>query len=74
MKMIKTRDTEKGPEPIVLEPIDNADRSAVGGHLEDLPSGYYHSPRFIGSLIGVVLMANSLYLGFVLPVCQTSCF
>jgi len=48
--------------------LDVADASAIGGHLEDLPPGYYHSPRFVGSIIGVVLMANSLYLGFVLPV------
>ena len=37
--------------------------------LDELPSGYYRSKNFIGSVVGVCLMAISLYLGFVLPVC-----
>lgn len=36
--------------------------------LDNLPDGYYRSMNFIGSLIAVGLMANSLYLGYVLPV------
>jgi hypothetical protein len=51
-----------------IEVQDVADVSAIGGHLKDLPPGYYRSPKFVGSIIGVILIANSLYLGFVLPV------
>jgi hypothetical protein len=38
-------------------------------HLDDLPPGYYRSLNFMGSVTAVCLMANSVYLGFVLPVC-----
>lgn len=37
--------------------------------LDQLPNGYYRSKNFIGSLIAVCLMAISLYLGYVMPVC-----
>ena len=47
---------------------DHVDPSAVGGDYHDLPNGYYRSPQFLGSFMGVILMALSLYLGFVLPV------
>ncbi|KAJ5152785.1 uncharacterized protein N7482_009263 [Penicillium canariense] len=43
----------------------------TGAHavdLDNLPHGYYRSKNFIGSLIAVCLMADSLYLGYVLPV------
>lgn len=39
--------------------------------LDQLPKGYYRSKNFIGSLIAVCLMAISLYLGYVLPVCYS---
>jgi hypothetical protein len=61
--------SEKPSTPTIEEVHDGADASAIGGQLQDLPPGYYHSPKFVGSIIGVILMANSLYLGFVLPVC-----
>ena len=61
-------DSEKASKTMVNEVLDAADASAIGGHLKDLPPGYYRSPKFVGSIIGVILMANSLYLGFVLPV------
>lgn len=34
----------------------------------NLPPGYFYSPKFIGTLIGVTLMNISLYVGYVLPV------
>jgi hypothetical protein len=58
----------KASTPSRIDEVDDvADTSAVGGRLTDLPPGYYRSPQFVGSIIGVILMANSLYLGFVLP-------
>ncbi|PMD55689.1 siderophore iron transporter [Hyaloscypha bicolor E] len=59
--------SEKASTPTTEEAHDGADASAIGGQLQDLPTGYYRSPKFVGSIIGVILMANSLYLGFVLP-------
>jgi len=47
--------------------IDTVAASAVGGDWHDLPAGYYRSPKFIGTFFGVVLMAWSLYVGYVLP-------
>jgi hypothetical protein len=61
-------ESEKASSPRIDVVEDVADASAIGGHLKDLPPGYYRSPKFVGSIIGVILMANSLYLGFVLPV------
>jgi hypothetical protein len=34
----------------------------------NLPPGYFYSPKFVGTLIGVTLMNISLYVGYVLPV------
>lgn len=34
----------------------------------NLPPGYYYSPKFLGTMIGVTLMSVSLYVGYVLPV------
>ncbi|PYH42883.1 trichothecene efflux pump [Aspergillus saccharolyticus JOP 1030-1] len=53
---------EKTPQPVA---------GSIQGHQVDLnqmPSGYYRSPNFIGSVVAVCLMAISLYLGYVLPV------
>lgn len=46
---------------------DTVDPSAIGGDYRDLPDGYYRSSKFIGSFVGVILMAWSLYVGYVLP-------
>jgi len=35
------------------ETIDTVTASAIGGDYHDLPAGYYRSPRFIGTFIGV---------------------
>jgi hypothetical protein len=47
--------------------VDTVAPSAIGGDFHDLPEGYYRSPKFIGSFFGVVFMAWSLYVGYVLP-------
>lgn len=47
--------------------VDTVAPSAIGGDFHDLPAGYYYSPKFIGSFVGVVFMAWSLYVGYVLP-------
>lgn len=60
-------ESEKASTPTIEKVHDVAEASAIGGHLKDLPPGYYRSSKFVGSIIGVILMANSLYLGFVLP-------
>jgi Fungal trichothecene efflux pump (TRI12) len=52
--------------PVPPSPATATSQHAV--NLEELPTGYYRSKNFIGSLAGVCLMAISLYLGFSLPV------
>jgi hypothetical protein len=34
----------------------------------DVPSGYWRSYRFLGSLLAIVLLANGLFIGYVMPV------
>jgi hypothetical protein len=60
--------TDKGyPEENVASAPDSPRAQVL--RLEDLPPGYYRSVKFLASIAGVCLMAISLYLGFVLPVC-----
>jgi MFS family permease len=47
--------------------VDTVRPEAVGGDVSKLPPGYFTSPRFLGSIAAVALMATSLFLGFVLP-------
>lgn len=61
-------ESEKTSAPTTEEVHDFADAAAIGGYLKDLPPGYCRSPKSVGSIIGVILMANGLYLGFLLPV------
>jgi len=64
---------EPNPDDLGLEkvetktPFDTVAPSAIGGDYHDLPVGYYTSSKFIGTFIGVVFMAWSLYVGYVLP-------
>ncbi|RAH43495.1 trichothecene efflux pump [Aspergillus brunneoviolaceus CBS 621.78] len=53
---------EKTPQPV------EGSIQSKGVDLDQLPTGYYRSPNFIGSVVAVCLMAISLYLGYVLPV------
>jgi hypothetical protein len=71
MERVTTHRTD--PDEIALEEtktettVDTVAPSAIGGDFHDLPEGYYRSPKFIGSFVGVVFMAWSLYVGYVLP-------
>lgn len=52
-----------------LEKVDSNDpqhRNVVGRDSEDL-DGYWTSPRLIGSLFGALLLANSIYIGLIIP-------
>jgi hypothetical protein len=51
-----------------LHTVDTVTESAIGGDYHDLPKGYYRSANFIGSFIGVMLMAQSVYGVYILPV------
>lgn len=44
----------------------NVANEAIG--TGNIPPGYFYSPKFIGTLVGVTLMNISLYVGYVLPV------
>lgn len=39
--------------------------------VEELPSGYWRSYRFLGSVLAIILLANSLFIGYVMPVSTT---
>ncbi|KAF2836293.1 fungal trichothecene efflux pump [Patellaria atrata CBS 101060] len=46
---------------------DHVAQEAIGGLTQNMPPGYYHSPRFIGTLVATCLAQISGYLGWVLP-------
>ncbi|KAF2440088.1 fungal trichothecene efflux pump [Karstenula rhodostoma CBS 690.94] len=46
---------------------DHIAAEALGGHTSDLPTGYYRSRSFIGTVIATCLAQISGYLGWVLP-------
>ncbi len=57
-------------EEFTLETVDSKDsqrRNNVGEDANLLQS-YWSSPRLVGSVIGVILLANSLYIGYAMPV------
>jgi hypothetical protein len=47
---------------------DQADWRDVHADAEEVPPGYWRSPRFIGSIVAIVLLANSLFIALVMPV------
>jgi MFS family permease len=58
------------PEDFTLETVDSRDsqrRNNVGEDA-DLLQNYWTSPRLVGSVISVILLANSLYIGYAMPV------
>lgn len=46
---------------------DRVAPEAIGGMQQDLPTHYYRSPAFIGTLVATCLAQISGYLGWVLP-------
>lgn len=42
----------------------------TGVQSENLEKGYWRSFRFIGSCTAIVLLANNLFAGYVMPVCS----
>ncbi len=69
-------DTDGKQEQVALEQLERVDsrdskdsqhRNDLGQDATDLHS-YWGSPRLIGSLAAAVLLANSIYIGYALPV------
>jgi hypothetical protein len=58
------------PEEIEYISDDQHMVSNVGKDSEDISTAYWHSYQFVGSLIAIVLVGHSLFLGYVLPVCS----
>jgi hypothetical protein len=54
-----------------IETIKTEDNAlkAVGTNSEDIDKGYWKSPKFIGSCIAIILLANNLFWGYAVPVC-----
>lgn len=47
--------------------VDLIDTHAIGGNLEDMPSGYFWTPQFIGTVVATCTASICAYLGWVLP-------
>lgn len=47
--------------------VDLVDTHAIGGELNEMPSGYFRSVNFIGTVIAVCMGSICAYLGWVLP-------
>jgi len=62
--MVAEKDT------VHMERVDSEDsihRNVVGQDAAEL-HGYWKSSRLLGSLLAIVLMANSLFVGYAMPV------
>jgi hypothetical protein len=51
-----------------FEPSGTVNQSADNADSNDVPSGYWRSYRFIGSITAIILLANGLFIGYVMPV------
>jgi hypothetical protein len=51
-----------------FEPSGNVTQSPENADLNDVPNGYWRSYRFIGSITAIILLANGLFIGYVMPV------
>ncbi|KAK3697569.1 hypothetical protein LTR37_017400 [Vermiconidia calcicola] len=47
--------------------VDYVSKDVVGGDVDQMPAGYYRSPRFIGTVIATCTASICAYLGWVLP-------
>jgi hypothetical protein len=60
-----------GPEhtnqPIAAE-ASREQQPAHNDTSNDVPSGYWRSFRFLGSMLAIILLANGLFIGYVMPV------
>lgn len=67
-----TEKTVHDPSAEQVEIFDTAEdhvtAKAIGGDIDDLPKGYYWSMKFVGSVIGIIFMTQSLYCAYILPV------
>jgi hypothetical protein len=52
-----------------MDHIENSDQlPTVHTDTEQVPLGYWRSYKFIGSVVAIILLANSLFIGYVMPV------
>jgi hypothetical protein len=56
-----------------IDYVDDLNQSpAVHTDLNEVPSGYWRSYQFLGTVVAIILLANSLFIGYVMPVCTTA--
>lgn len=48
--------------------LETSELQAVGTNSEEIDKGYWKSPKFIGSCIAIILLANNLFWGYAVPV------
>jgi hypothetical protein len=51
-----------------LEHAETVNLPITDGNSNDVPSGYWRSYRFLGSITAIILLANGLFIGYVMPV------
>jgi hypothetical protein len=53
-----------------IEHVDTLDQPAAAVHtdLDEIDSGYWRSYKFLGTVLAIILLANSLFIGYVMPV------
>lgn len=67
---MSSTDVEKQQRP-TIEFAENAEQITMVAPDEDgsgVPPGYWTSPRFLGSCVAIVLLANNLFIGYAMPV------
>jgi len=49
--------------------VESTDESPdVHTDADEVPSGYWLSFKFLGTVLAIILLANSLFIGYVMPV------
>lgn len=61
-----------GDEKNIPGQVEHREEQSVVMNSDDddfqVPKGYWYSYRFIGSMVGIVLLANNLFIGYAMPV------
>lgn len=55
------------------EHTEVSDATSAGDQSLSEDVGYWYSLRFIGTLLGIMLLANSLFIGYAMPVRDCLC-
>jgi hypothetical protein len=68
MSSIPEHQSKQHAAKLDMEKSEPVDHSANHADSHDVPTGYWRSYRFIGSITAIILLANGLFIGYVMPV------